>query len=602
VTSKRRLSIVVFLVQCLLILLLTGIASLLSSESVERTIIIWPGLPLALLVISLTTWLFHIFLNPDPGQVSDTVEEQPISSRPDESEPLPDPVQDATGPHYRAVVDISPDAIYINQGGRFVYVNQSAIDLFGASTEDELIGREVISFLHEDDRSLARNQVRKLVKTGQTVFDELRWQRLDGQEILAESIGSIIRSGGDRSLVGVIRDITDRRKQEELQRQSQRLEAIGQLTGGVAHDFNNLLAVVIWNLEMLREDLEGDEEKLETLDRARRASQKGADLVKQLLAFSRKQTLRMMPIDLNKSVGNATRMVASTLGESITITTDFDHGLWKTAADPVQIENILLNLALNARDAMTSGGIVLIKTENVSFSEPQIIGGHEIEAGEYASITITDNGSGMPPEVVSRAFEPFFTTKLVGQGTGLGLSTVYGIIRQSKGHITISSVVGEGTSIAIFLPRNFEKNALDTETEDGKVDLKTGAGEQVLIVEDSPEVLASIEKIVRGFGYHIHSAASGPEALDYLDDLEPGTIELMLTDIGLAGGMDGWELSARARQRLPGLKVIYMSGYADDVLSRGDFEGKRQYLLRKPFRRAEISKKLREVLDEPDPA
>jgi CheY-like chemotaxis protein len=349
---------------------------------------------------------------------------------------------------------------------------------------------------------------------------------------------------------------------------------------------------------MLREELEGDEDKLETLDRARRASQKGADLVKQLLAFSRRQTLRMMPIDLNKSVSNATQMVASTLGENITITTDFDDNLWKTAADPVQIENVFLNLALNARDAMTSGGIVLIKTENVSFSEEMNISGAKVEAGDYASITVTDNGSGMPPDVVSRAFDPFFTTKLVGQGTGLGLSTVYGFIRQSKGHIALSSIVGEGTSVSIFLPRNTEKDALNSDQDDGKENLKTGAGEQILIVEDSPEVLASVEKIVRGFGYHIHSATSGPEALEYLDELEPGTIKLLLTDIGLAGGMDGWELSARARQRLPDLKVVYMSGYADDILSRGDFEGKRQYLLRKPFRRAQISRKLREVLDE----
>ena len=500
--------------------------------------------------------------------------------------------------HFRTVVDISPDAIYISQKGLFTYVNKSAVNLFGVQQIDDLIGKKVISFLHEDDQPVAREHIRRLAKTGETVVTELTWVRPDGGEVLGESVGSIIRSDGERSIVGIIRDITERRKQEELQRQSQRLEAIGQLTGGVAHDFNNLLAVVIWNIEMLREDLEGDEEKLETLNRASRASQKGADLVKQLLAFSRRQNLRMLPIDLNNSVRNATQMVSSTLGENITITMDFEENLWKTAADPVQIENILLNLALNARDAMKSGGIVLIKTENVSFNEPHIVGGDTIEPGDYASITITDNGSGMPPEVASRAFEPFFTTKLVGEGTGLGLSTVYGFIRQSKGYVTLSSVVDEGTSVAMYLPRNQEKDALDTDREDAQENLETGQGEQILIVEDSPEVLASVKKIVRGFGYKVHSATSGPEALDYLDELEPDTIELMLTDIGLAGGMDGWELSARARQRQPDLKVLYMSGYADDVLARGDFEGQRRYLLRKPFRRAEISKKLREVLDE----
>ncbi|MBT3790110.1 MAG: PAS domain S-box protein [Alphaproteobacteria bacterium] len=597
---NARISIAVFLVQCLLCVLLV-LASWYSLPASFDHLTWYSRLaPLALLTIIVTTTIFHFVMratalpsteeaSPAPFQT-----EEPVQSKDQEAVPL----SETNAASYRAVIDISPDAIYINQGGRFVFVNKSAIKLFGARSADELIGKKVISFLHEDDRLDARNQIRKLARTGQTVLNELRWLRLDGEEFLGESTGSIILSEGERSMVGIIRDVTVRREQEEVQRQSQRLEAIGQLTGGVAHDFNNLLAVVIWNLEMLREDLEGDEDKLETLDRARRASQKGADLVKQLLAFSRRQTLRTMPIDLNKSITSATQMVASTLGENITITTDFDKQLWKTAADPVQVENILLNLALNARDAMTSGGIVLIKTENVTFTEPKVVSGEEIEPGNYASITITDDGEGMPPEVVSRAFEPFFTTKLVGQGTGLGLSTVYGFIRQSKGHITLSSAVGEGTSVAIFLPKSIEKDALNSDNPDDNENLETGAGEQILIVEDSLEVLASIEKIVRGFGYHIHSATSGPEALEFLDDLAPGTIKLMLTDIGLAGGMDGWELSARARQQAPDLKVVYMSGYADDILSRGDFEGKRQYLLRKPFRRAEISKMLRQVLDE----
>jgi PAS domain S-box-containing protein len=590
--SPLRFSIAIFVVQVLVVSVTGTIAFYFLPNSVDLTVLIAPLIPVALILILISTIVLHHLV----GKFSTTEADNNIN--------LPSPetsvVDDHNGritAHYRAVVDISPDAIYVNQDGLFTYVNKSAMELFGATSAEELIGREVISFLHLDDRSVARNQVRQLVKTGQTMLRELRWQTLDGREVLGESAGSIIQSPDGRSFVGVIRDITEKRKQEELQRQSQRLEAIGQLTGGVAHDFNNLLAVVIWNLEMLREELEGDEEKLETLNRARRASQRGADLVKQLLAFSRRQTLRMMPIDLNKSVRNATRMVASTLGENITIATEFAPDLWKTAADPVQIENILLNVALNARDAMANGGVVHIKTENVTFDKPTTRGNNTIDAGDYASIIIADNGSGMAPEVASRAFEPFFTTKLVGQGTGLGLSTVYGFIRQSKGHVSLSSVVGEGTSVEIYLPRNTEKDAVNSEREDATENLETGRGEQILIVEDSPEVLASVEKIVRGFGYHVHSATSGPEALDYLDDLEPGTIDLMLTDIGLAGGMDGWELSARVRQREPDMKVLYMSGYADEVLSRGDYEDKRKHLLHKPFRRVQISEKLRGRLD-----
>ena len=235
--------------------------------------------------------------------------------------------------------------------------------------------------------------------------------------------------------------------------------------------------------------------------------------------------------------------------------------------------------------------------ENVTFREPVIINGVGIDPGEYASIVISDTGTGMPPDVASRAFEPFFTTKPVGEGTGLGLSTVYGFIRQSKGFVTLSSVVDEGTNVSIYLPRNVEQGVLDTDTDDGEENLETGKGEQVLIVEDNQEVLASMEKIVRGFGYQVHTATSGPEALAYLETLDPGTIDLMLTDIGLAGGMDGWELSARVRKDHSGLKVLYMSGYADDILARGDFSGNRRHLLRKPFRRVEISSRVREILD-----
>jgi len=501
---------------------------------------------------------------------------------------------------YRALVELSPDAILINEGGKLTFVNLSAARLFGAESVDEMIGRDVTTLLHPDDRSIAAQGVRRLYQGGSANLIELRWLRLDGSIVISETTGQVFDHQGERGIVTVIRDITTRRKTEEHQRQSQRLEAIGQLTGGVAHDFNNLLAVVIWNLEVLREELEGDEDKLETLDRASRASERGADLVRQLLAFSRKQALKTMPLDLNHSINQTTELVSSTLGENIRIIRHLDDNLWSAAADPVQIENVILNLAINSRDAMPDGGTLTIETKNVSLDEPAVIDNSPVEAGEYASISITDSGSGMTPEVVDRALEPFFTTKLVGQGTGLGLSTVYGFVKQSKGFLAIRSAIGEGTTITILLPRLSEEEAVDTAEVDGTEVSPQGKGETILVVEDNPEVLQSVERIISGFGYEVKSATTGPEAIEFMEELEVGDIDLMLTDIGLAGGMDGWEVAARARRLLPGLKVIYMSGYADNVLAHGDLEQNQKRLLRKPFRRAELGRRLREVLDEED--
>jgi PAS domain S-box-containing protein len=499
---------------------------------------------------------------------------------------------------YRALVELSPDAILINEGGKLTFVNLSAASLFGAGSVDELIGRDVTTLLHPDDRSVAAQGVRRLYQGDKANLIELRWLRLDGSIVISETTGQVFDHQGERGIVTVIRDITERRRTEEHQRQSQRLEAIGQLTGGVAHDFNNLLAVVIWNLEVLREELEGDEDKLETLDRASRASERGADLVRQLLAFSRKQALKTMPLDLNHSINQTLELVSSTLGENIEISLDLDDNLWSAAADPVQIENVILNLAINSRDAMPDGGTLTIKTENVSLDGPAVIDNSPIEAGEYASISITDSGSGMTPEVIDRALEPFFTTKLVGQGTGLGLSTVYGFVKQSKGFLAIRSTLEQGTTITILLPRLSEEDAVDTaEVDDNEVSPQ-GQGETILVVEDNPEVLHSVKRIIGGFGYEVRSATTGSEAIELIEELRIGDIDLMLTDIGLAGGMDGWEVAARARRLLPGLKVIYMSGYADNVLAHGDLEQNQKRLLRKPFRRAELGRRLREVLDE----
>ncbi len=497
---------------------------------------------------------------------------------------------------YQALVELTPNAIFIQDKGKIEFANKSAIRMFGAASEDDLQGLNMESLVHEEDRSLADQTMRAIANDDPKDFIEIRWIGLDGREIRSESTGTLYDYRDEHRVFVIIRDITERRRAEDMQRQSQRLEAIGQLTGGVAHDFNNLLAVIIWNLEVLREEVEGDDYQTETLDRASRAAERGSELVKQLLAFSRRQSLRTIPLDLNRSIMNTVDMVSRTLGEDIKIKTVRAEDLWSTAVDPVQIENTILNLAINSRDAMPEGGELILETANVSLDQSQVIDDSLIEAGDYVTVAITDDGAGMEPEVAEHAFEPFYTTKHVGQGTGLGLSTVYGFVKQSKGYVTLASTLGEGTCVRLYLPKLKESGVVQIE---GRKDEKapSGAGEEILVVEDNQEVLASVEKLIRDFGYNVHTATNGQEALDIIDGAGPLDFDMMLTDIGLEGGMDGWELSVKARERLPNLKVLYMSGYADNVLADVGLKGAERKLLRKPFRRAELGQRLREVLD-----
>ncbi len=497
---------------------------------------------------------------------------------------------------YRALVDLTPNAIFVQDKGKIEFANKSAITMFGATHEEDLLGLDINDLVHEEDRSFAQQAMRDIANNKPMDYIEIRWTGLDGREIRSESTGTMYDYRDEHRVFVIIRDITERRRAEDMQRQSQRLEAIGQLTGGVAHDFNNLLAVIIWNLEVLREEVEGDEYQTETLERASRAAERGSELVKQLLAFSRRQSLRTIPLNLNRSIANTVDMVSRTLGEAIKIETITADDLWSTAVDPVQIENTILNLAINSRDAMPDGGELVLETTNIHLEQAEVIDGTMIEAGDYVTVSITDDGAGMEPEVAEHAFEPFYTTKHVGQGTGLGLSTVYGFVKQSKGYVTLASTLGEGTCVRLYLPKLKESGVVQIEGFKDE-QAPSGAGEEILVVEDNQEVLASVEKLIRDFGYNVQTASNGQEALDIIDGAGPQDFDMMLTDIGLEGGMDGWELSMKAREKLPNLKVLYMSGYADNVLADVGLKGAERKLLRKPFRRAELGQRLREVLD-----
>jgi CheY-like chemotaxis protein len=395
--------------------------------------------------------------------------------------------------------------------------------------------------------------------------------------------------------VGIISDLSARRETEERLRRSQRMEAIGQLTGGIAHDFNNLLAIVSGNLELLLELPNTTEEVREVASEAMRASDRGAELVRRLLAFARKQQLEPRAFNLSERLPEIVQLLGRTLGEAVRIRTRSADDLWDALADPTQVDDALVNLAINARDAMPEGGVLTIETSNAVLDEHYAQQHLDVTPGEYVLLAVTDTGVGMTPEVAARALEPFFTTKAAGRGTGLGLSQVYGFVKQSGGHVIIYSEAGQGTTIKLYLPRS-APSAATWAGERDRSGLPPHGCETILIVEDNPDVRRLVRRQLTELGYTVHEAGNGPEALKMLHtDLE---LDLMFTDIIMPEGMTGYELAGQARESRPGLKVLFTSGYT--AIGAGQEPGNVAAgpLLSKPYRKRDLAHFVRSALDE----
>ncbi|MBT3792215.1 MAG: PAS domain-containing protein [Rhodospirillales bacterium] len=395
-------------------------------------------------------------------------------------------------------------------------------------------------------------------------------------------------------IVGIAGDITEHRQRDEQLQQAQKMEAVGQLTGGIAHDFNNLLAVSIGNIELAKEIAERGGDVQPFLSIILHANERGAVLTNQLLAFSRKQTLLPKSIDVGELVAGMSGLLNTALGETVVIKIVNDASLWSCEADPHQLESAVLNLALNARDAMPSGGKLTIQTRNVSLDDDYAAAQTEMAPGEYVMVAVTDTGHGMPRHVIDHAFDPFFTTKDVGKGSGLGLSMVYGFAKQSGGNVTIYSEIGEGTTIRLYFPRvmQVEKSLIQTTEEN----VPQSRGETILVVEDDPDVRTMSVTLLRGMGYEILEAGNGERALKLLETAPQ--VNLLFTDVVLPGGMNGPEIAAEVRKSFPGIAILYTSGYAD--LGRDEMNGLGEAceLLHKPYRRAGLARKVRMVLDQ----
>jgi PAS domain S-box-containing protein len=500
---------------------------------------------------------------------------------------------------FRLLIDAVTDyAIFmLDPAGNVISWNPGAERIKGYASE-EILGQHFSRFYTEDDRRRGVPQI-ALAAAERTGKYEAEGRRIrkDGSTFIASVVINAIRDPSERLLgfAKVTRDITEKKATEEQLRHAQKLEAIGQLTGGVAHDFNNLLTVVIGNVEHLGRSLPQDHQLQHLVAAALRGASRGALLTHRLLAFARRAPLAPQVVAVNKLVSSMSDLLRRTLGESIAIEAVLSGGLWPTFVDPHELENALINLAVNSRDAMPEGGKLTIETANAFLDEAYAAMHPDIQPGQYVGIFVTDTGTGMSKNVIAQAFEPFFTTKEIGLGTGLGLSQVYGFAKQSEGHVTIYSEIGQGTTVRIYLPRHRGGDIADDNIPEFQRVPRGRASESVLIVEDDPDVRDYTVEIVGDLGYRVLSAENGASALRVLD-AHP-EIGLLFTDVGLPGGMDGRQLADEALRRRPGLKVLFTTGYARNaIVHQGRLDPGIQVVF-KPFSYSDVATRLRRALD-----
>ena len=451
---------------------------------------------------------------------------------------------------FEAIIQDAPQGIIIADENRKIFlVNPAATRIFGYAP-DELIGKNsrVVYATDEDFERVA--SLRLNVDTTSRGVDPIRvtYRRKSGEAFPGEIIATIIRDSHRNvlGLMGLVRDITEQLKQEEALRKAQRMDALGQLTGGIAHDFNNLLTIIMGSLELFEVSPDTREAR-ELAHRANEAAQMGARLTSRLLTFSRQRRLEPAILNLNEQILNMMELLRRSIDETITVGTSLAADLWSVLVDPSEIENAILNLAINARDAMPHGGRLILETQSVALDDNQAPS-YGLAPGDYVRLSVSDTGLGMPPEIVARAFEPFFTTKPAGRGTGLGLASIHGFVKQSGGHATIYSEPGRGTTVHLYLPRVAMHEARIGQAAAEEV--ATAGGEMVLVVEDNPELRRLSLRRLTLLGYHVMEADSGPAALAVLDAGKE--IDLIFSDVVMPGGMTGYELADHARKTIPG--------------------------------------------------
>ena len=489
----------------------------------------------------------------------------------------------------RRLFETSLDLIVVtDKKGTLIQISPSSLGILGYRP-DELIGRDAGHLLHPDDLDSTRQQMRLARRGGQTRNFDCRYLHKDGHAVPLSWTG--VWSEQDQHHFFIGRDMTEAHRIEAQLRQAQKMEAVGQLTGGLAHDFNNILMIILANVEMIEEEHEPSDDLRDRLADIGGAVQRASDLTRHLLAFSRRQPLRPQATNLNSLVAGMGKLLQRTLGEHVRIDQKLSPDLWTTSVDPTQFEAALLNLCVNARDAMPDGGRLLVETGNVVLDEEYAGHNDEVAAGRYAMLAVTDTGQGMPKTILDKVFEPFFTTKGVGKGSGLGLSMVYGFIKQSKGHIKIYSEPGRGTTIKIYLPRTADaEEPIRPATEEPA----PRGTEHVLLVEDDPAVRASVLWQLRSLGYTVTEAPSGDEALGLL---AAGGFDAIVSDMVMPGRMSGLMVLEEAARRWPKVGTVLMSGYTENAVIQAGRLPDHVRLLIKPFTKLALARALRQAID-----
>ena len=493
---------------------------------------------------------------------------------------------------FRKLTEASFDAIDITENGLIYEANRGYLEMFGYERMEEVIGRPIREFVAEESRA----EVERRVASNTEGTYELVGQRKDGKKILLEATARTHTIAGRTVRITALRDVTERRTLEDQFRQAQKMEAVGRLAGGVAHDFNNLLTVILSYTDMLIEGVAPKDPRADDLDQIRKAAMAAGTLTRQLLAFSRQQVIAPCLVDLNDVVASSQKMLGRLIGEDIQVDTTLASGSLTLMIDPGQLEQVIMNLAVNSRDAMPNGGKLMLETATVVVDAEYARDHWPATPGHFAMLAVTDTGCGMDQETRSRIFEPFFTTKAVGKGTGLGLSTVYGIVNQSNGFIYVYSEPGHGTCFKIHLP------LIDRTPEQYAGNLKAEAprngSETILLAEDAAAVRLAARQILERYGYTVIEAPNGTVALSTAQ--RPATIDLLLTDVVMPE-MSGRELAEQFAALRPDARVLFMSGYTDDAIIRRSVLRPGAAYLQKPFSPDTLARKVREVLDSPVP-
>ncbi len=488
------------------------------------------------------------------------------------------------------IFETSQDLILVtDRYGNFIQVSPSVTHILGFRPED-MIGHSAVEFIHPDDLEKTRAEMRAARRGLMKRSFEARYPHKDGHDVTLNWMGTWSEPVKRHFFIG--RDLSEKQASESRFRQAQKMDAIGQLTGGVAHDFNNVLTVITGTIGILSEAVADRADLVAITNMIDEAAERGAQLTKHLLAFARKQPLQPREVDVNALVVEAAKLLHPTLGEQITITPQLTEDAWPALVDPNQLTTAILNLALNARDAMPDGGTLVLETRNVFLDEGYASMNPDVAAGNYVMIAVSDTGTGIPAALIERVFDPFFTTKEVGKGTGLGLSMVFGFVKQSGGHIKIYSEEGHGTSVKIYLLRS--TGVQETAFEAMQNVAVEGGNEKILIVEDDALVRQYVVTQIKSLGYDTLEAANAAEALTLIDG--NADIDLLFTDVIMPGGLNGRQLADEAARRRPALKTLFTSGYTENAIVHHGRLDSGVLLLAKPYRKSELARMIRTAL------